>query len=254
VEQPIRRHGETLDGLFVETEHEIVLLVDSDAEILDPGVVPRCVRYFDDERIFGAGFTDGPAWLGPKEGATDVSRVAYFQERPWMPFSMFRTSMLKEALAAGRTFSGRKLWNDFPPSARLSRILASRFQDDFVPTSRLVAQLPPTFRARIANWRLDGLRWLRRDFHGQRPSYVVYDTGADIYQWCKYERGWLFAGVDYHVSREVAHYMGLTRAALGDPYQVPDVNETSDEIRTRLSAQYDIDVPEFSMHKPISPT
>ena len=120
VEQPIRIHCETLDRLFVEVDFDIVLLLDSDAEVLDPGLIPRCLGYFDDEQVFGAGFTEGPAWMGPKHGATAAARVAYFQERPWIPFSLFRTAMVCQALAAGRTFAARKVWNDFLPNARLA--------------------------------------------------------------------------------------------------------------------------------------
>lgn len=239
-EQPIRSHGEALDGIFATTSADVVLLLDSDAEILDADVLTRSLAAFADDRVFGAGYTDGPSWMGPAEGATANAGVAYFQERPWMPFSLFRTTMVREALAASHTFVGRKVWNDFPPSRGLSALLAARFQDEFVPKSGKIAALPPSVRARIANWRFDGLRWLRRDFHGNRPNYVLYDTGADIYEWCKYQRGWIFAGIDYRLCTEVAHHQGVTRARFGDDHQVADIAEVDRAIQARLEARYGI--------------
>src|SRR5262245_16998450 len=142
VESPIRSHGVTLDNVFRAATSDVVLLLDSDAEVVDGGVVNRCLAHLRDDRVFGAGFADGPAWMDAKEGATTTEHVAYFQERPWMPFAMFRTSMVRTAQAAGRSFQGRKVWNDFPPNSRLSALLAARFQDNFVPRSAKIARLP----------------------------------------------------------------------------------------------------------------
>jgi hypothetical protein len=242
VEQPVRTHGQTLDQLFSDVDAEIVLLLDSDAEVLDSAAVTRSWASFEHSLVFGAGWVEGPDWMGPNVGATSTEGAAYFQERPYLPFVMLRASMIRDALAAGRSFKGRKVWNDVSFSPRLSLLLAARFQDDFVPRSSKVASLPEPVRARIRTWRFDALRWLRRDFHGHRPNYVVYDTGAEIYEWCKYERGLIFAGVDWRLCTEVEHHAGLTRGLLGDPYQVAEFGAVESTSRRRLAERYGIDL------------
>jgi len=239
-ERPARLHGTALNDLFTTVDAELVMLLDSDAEIVERDVVSRCLDAFDDPTVFGAGFREGPAWMGPEQGATATPRVAYFQERPWMPFVVFRTSMVREALASGHTFEARKIWNDFPWNARVGAALAARFQDNFVPRSRWVAKVPSRLRERMGTWRFDALRWMRRDVHGTRPNYVLYDTSADLYQWCTYERGWHFVGPDFRTSSAVAHYQGVTRARFRDPYQSAAMSEIEATIRARLTERYGI--------------
>src|SRR5438874_2235816 len=69
---------------------------------------------------------------------------------------------------------------------------------------------PGPLREALRSLRLDWLSWLRRSYFGNPPHYVVYDTGAEIYQWCKYRQNMLFGGVDMPLmGGEIAHFHGV---------------------------------------------
>jgi len=242
IEAPTRSHGQALDRLFRETDREILLLLDSDAEVLQPDVVTRSLASFASERVFGAGHVNGPGWLHEAAGAQEG--VGYFQERPWMPFVLFRTSMIREALAEGRTFANFVRYNDFAPSQRVSRLMARRLQDAYSPSSRVISRIPGTIRCHLAGSQWNGLSWLRRDYYGNRPNYVVYDTGADVYQWCKYQREWIFSGIDDRLNREILHHHGVTRHHLGDTsHDAQSLQGVEVEVAGRLHDLYGLSVP-----------
>lgn len=243
VEQATSSHGRALDELFEASPPDLVLLLDSDAEVLSPNVVPRCLSYFDNPKVFGAGFTNGPGWLGPDEGHGE--RVCYYQERPWMPFVVLRTVMVKEALRADCTFQDFTVYNDVAVSQRLSRLLAARFPG-VSPRSSRFANLPKAVRGKLGMKPLNGLAWLRGTYYGQRPNYVYYDTGASIYQYCKYEREWLFAGDDFRLhSDEVAHYHGVTRSAMYGSSNATALMSVAHLVRQRLE-EYGLGTQELS--------
>ena len=242
VEQAIRPHGQALDDIFLTEVSELTLLLDSDAELLNPDLVPRYIAHFRNEQVFGAGFVHGPGWLSKAQGHPE--HVGYYQERAWLPFAMFRTEMIREALRAGHSFKDFTLYNDVAGSPRAARILAGRFPN-LSPYSKQFDRLPRTLRERWEVRPLDRFAWLRRDFYGQRPNYVYYDTGASVYQYCKYDRDWIFVGLDARVhSSDVAHYHGVTRQAMhGDPFNATGLASVKDEVKRRL-AEYGLhDVP-----------
>ena len=88
VEQAIRPHGQALDDIFLTEVSELTLLLDSDAELLNPDLVPRYIAHFRNEQVFGAGFVHGPGWLSKAQGHPE--HVGYYQERAWLPFAMFQ--------------------------------------------------------------------------------------------------------------------------------------------------------------------
>lgn len=219
VAAPLRKHGRTLDWLFGQIAAETVLLIDSDAEILDREIIGLMRRSIAHQRVFGSGFVHGPSWLLHHPG------IGYYQERPWMPLAMFRAVLVREALASGRSFIARKIYNDFAPSALLSHILAARF--------------------RVARFRNSKLAWLnafKRDYYGHKPSYVYCDTGAEIYQYLRHQRGYEFAGLPWVLHPPyVAHIHGVTRLHL----HPTDPNGTHPEdalpaVRQRLKDAYGI--------------
>ena len=242
VEEPIRPHGQALDELFRNESSDLTLLLDSDAELLNPDLVPHYVEYFMSEAVFGAGFVHGPGWLGEPQGHPE--HVAYYQERAWLPFVIFRTAMVQKALLAGRSFRDFTLYNDVAASTRLSRILASRFPN-LTSHSATFARLPRGLRRRLEKQPFDRLAWLRRDFYGQRPNYVYYDTGASVYQYCKYERDWIFVGIDARVhAGDVRHYHGVTRQAIdGDPINATGLASAEEEVKGRLEEYGLHDIP-----------
>ena len=195
---PRRDHGTMLDWLFGHVRANKVLLVDSDLELLTADIITWMRGFIDQEATFGSGFISGPCWMTGQVGLLEHN--AYYQERPWIPLTMLKTGMVLEALRAGQSFNMRYVYNDFAPSSAISQSLA-----------RLKVRHP-----RLGKRRLSWLDPFKVSFYGLKPSIVYCDTGADIYQYLKYEREYIFVGLpDQFHPRYVTHFHGVTRAALG---------------------------------------
>lgn len=218
---PLKKHGHALDWLFANIPADKVLLVDSDLEILGPEIVDLARTLIDGsldgETVFGAGFTHGPSWMH------DHPNVGWYQERMWIPFTFLRVDRVREALAAGRSFIDRWVPNDFAVGF-IARLLALRFR---VPGLR--------------GLRLRALNPFRRGYYGQKPAYVYCDTGADVFQYLKYDRGWRYAGLPAELHRRfVTHFHGATRRTL-DPKDLNSLQEGgTDSVRDRLERVYGI--------------
>jgi hypothetical protein len=229
---PLRTHGATLDWLFGVMPAEKLLLVDSDTEILNPNILSWMNDFIDDDRTFGCGFVNGPFWLKDQTGILDG---AYYQERPYMPLTMLKVRHVREALQHSQSFEARIIYNDFSPSSRISRRIANlRFRH-------------PRLKRWLPSWK----RWMNmfmNTYNGHRPSVVYADTGAEVYQYLKYHRGYTYAGLpDQFCVRYMDHFFGVTRAALAGEAthgQGASMQETAARIRRRLRDVYDFSLPD----------
>jgi hypothetical protein len=219
---PLMLHGHTLDRLFREVPAEDVLLIDSDAEVLGRPILDLIDASFRHPQVFGAGFVHGPEWLTAVQGFPD-GRLALYQERMWIPFAMLNVPKVREALDAGRSFIHGEIFNDFPQYLPLSRWLYGRFR-----------------RKRWASYRLKFLNPFRRAYYNAKPSYVYCDTGAEIYQYLKYDRGYYFAGLPAAVHGDyVAHYHGITRRSLdAEDLNAAAVDDVMATVLNRLRDEY----------------
>jgi hypothetical protein len=234
IEQPVRLHGDMLDWLFRGIGAAKVLLLDSDAELRDPAWVERNLGYLDHPRVFGAGFVH-KMLAKPHIG---------WPEHAYTPCLFLRVADVRDALDAGATFRFHIVPNDFRFNARVARVLGSRLQIQGAPRNRRVEHLPAPVRARVARATLPWLRWARGDMQGQRPSLVVYDTGAEIYSYCR-RKGLLFAGLPAAVvGDEHHHYGGVTRGQVpgGGGRRPPvSIDDIEQEVRDRLLTEYGLD-------------
>ncbi len=238
IEAPVRDHGTTLDWLFSSLRDDLLLLLDSDAEILDASFVARVRAAFEHPRVFGAGFTLGAFYLTEEWHAPE--RMFLQVERPWMACVMFRRSPVHDALDAGYSFHHRFLPNEVAVSPRLSRFLAARFGPPWTPPSPRFNTLPGWLKSQMATWRLEQLRFARARYHGLRPAVALFDTGASIYHHLRFEKELLFAGLPAElIDGEVQHYSGVTRHSLFGPF-VNDIDERSVEadVVARLATRY----------------
>jgi hypothetical protein len=219
---PLQEHGKTLDWIFSHVAANKVLLLDSDAEILSDFAMSLVKRAIAHPQVFGAGYTHGPAWLEERHGA--APNVKYYQERMWIPFSFLKVSFIREALEANHSFAAREFYNGIFPVYRISRLL-----DRHLPSV-----LPEQLAGKV-------FTRLRRNFYGHTPEYVYYDTGADVFQYLKYERGLYFAGTPAETQSEVAHYHGVTRLIL-DPMDRngTEVNSILATVLHRLEDEYGV--------------
>lgn len=247
LDAPRRTHADALDQLFREIRADLVLLLDSDAEIRDAGFIRGLREWFDMPHVFGAGFVHGPHWLPEDSGGAPGAGL--YNERAWLPCVMLRTAHVRAALDAGVSFRVTLTYNDVAWSRRLSKLMASRFQDAFAPRFRPLEYLPAWVRRRLQRALLPRLAWTRRDYFGLRPNYVLSDTGTHVYQWCKYQRGLQFAGVSsFLLKDEIKHYWGVTRRIVrGD--QRPNsalLADIEQEVSRRLVDEYGLDWPSLS--------
>lgn len=189
---PLRPHGRTLDRLFRETEADRLLLMDSDAELLDPALLPELAAGLDAGGAFGSGFRQAGNW------AVEAGiPYAWYAERMWIPLCLMDVAAVRQALDAGVSFMHRKTFNDIGGWPRLSRLLAARRH---IPGLRRLA--------------LDRLKPWRREYFGERPSFVYYDTGADVFAHLT-RAGYRYAELDWAWQRRcVAHHHGVTRRRL----------------------------------------
>ncbi len=211
---PLKPHGETLDWLFRNIPAEQVLLMDSDLEITNPAIISMMKEFIHDELTFGCGFVHGPYWL-TNEFPYIPSGMSLYQERPYVPLTMLKTSLVLEALGSGYSFVIRSIWNDFAPSKRVSLFLHRRFH-----------------HAPVRHNKLTWLNLFKESYYGHKPSLVFCDTGADLYQFLKYKRGYEFVGYPQRfLERYANHFEGITRKLL-DPN---DHNATSfDSIKLQV--------------------
>ncbi len=208
---PLRPHGRTLDWLFDKVRCETLLLVDSDVELLGPDILAFMRQFIDDHRTFGAGFVDGPGFLVNERG---FLHNAYYAERPWIPLSLFKVSMVREALAEGCSFVDKVVFND-------------------------VAGGLPTKVARKLGLPLPDA--LRVAYNGWRPELVYYDTGAEVYQHLRFKREHLYVGLPAHFApRYVTHFSGVSRHVVQGGGTSPA--SIAGVVAERLRAGYGVDV------------
>jgi glycosyltransferase involved in cell wall biosynthesis len=226
VHLPLRRHGVTLDRVFRETKHDALLLLDSDAEILDSRLVPAMLAART-PATYGSGFLHAGEWLAADHrGGT---QKGYYAERMWIPCVMLDAAAISEALTAGQSFRQRIIGNELPQWPWLAQLLAWRFR---IPGLRGLA--------------LDVLRPSRRKYRDQWPHYLYCDTGADLHEYLCNRRGLTFAdlGADWWPSA-VAHHHGATRRRLRPSMRnAADFDASRAAAIERVTKIYGVSLPE----------
>ena len=182
--------------------------------------------FIEDEKTFGCGFVHGPYWL-TNEFPYIPEGMTLYQERPYIPLTMLKTSLVREAMQKGYSFVIRSIWNDFSPSRRVSLFLHRRFHHAWVRHNKLT-------------W----LNLFKESFYGHKPSMVFCDTGADLYQFLKYQCGYEFVGYPQRfITRYANHFDGITRKLLDPNDQTATALDTvSSRIQHRLLQVYGIDM------------
>jgi len=226
-EMPLRRHGDSLDRIFTDTDSERLLLLDSDAEILRPDLVPAMVSALDGT-AYGSGFLHDGQWLGANHLV--ARNVGYYAPRMWIPCVMLEVKPIRAALRAGLTFREKVVCNELPQLPWLSWLLYLRFR---VPLLRRLA--------------FDGLSPLRRSHFGVRPHYVYYDTGAVLHDYLLQRQHLAFVDLGADLwSTAVRHSHGVTRRRLRRGMRnAADIGRTQREAVERVETVYGIAVPEL---------
>lgn len=232
LQAPLRKHGETLDAIFMDIPAERVLLVDSDVELLNATLVERMRRAVESApNVFGSGYLHPAQWLHFHYDTSDPINdgIGYYVARPWIPFTLLRVSHARIALKAGRSFMHRLVRNDIPALPLLSRLLWRRFK-----------------YARLRNLRLGFLDPLRRTFDGYKPAYVHYDTGAEVYEYLISQGlGFVPLSDAGELPWLVRHLGGATRSGLhGESHDAFPAGSAAAFAVERLGSEYGISMPE----------
>ena len=217
---PLQEHGKTLDYIFDNLNTDYILLVDSDLEVLNRKILLLMKKWVQIEGAFGAGFTHGPCPVKSNDWIDGLA--GHYEERVWIPFTLLNVRLVKEALSAGKSFRTKTFYNIIPMYSRLSRFLFKRFKNRNM---------------------LNIFKIFQQDYAGNKPLFSAFDTGADIYQYLKYNKFYFYFGFDANSwiqNDYVCHYSGVTRNSL-DPN---DNNGATEEkvientIKQRLSKIY----------------
>ena len=222
---PLRRHGVTLDRLFSEAASDALLLLDSDAEILDPDLVPRMLAAVL-PGVYGSGFLHAGEWLAADQGSGHEQ--GYYAERMWIPCVLLDVAHVRDALHVGRSFRQRIVGNELPLWPWLAQLLKLRFR---IPGLRQL--------------RFDAMRRLRSEYRGLRPHYLNFDTGAQLHDYLVTRRGLKFAdlGAAWWPTA-VAHYHGVTRRQLRPRMRnAADVVASREDALARISTIYGVQLP-----------
>jgi hypothetical protein len=224
---PLRRHGETLDRIFRDTAREALLLVDSDAELLQGDLVPA-MRAGLAEGAYGSGFLHRGEWLGANHLVG--GDIGYYAPRMWIPCVMLAVAPIRAALEAGQTFRAGVVCNEVPQLPWLARLLYLRFR---VPGLRRL--------------RLDALRGRRAEHFGVRAHYVYCDTGAAVHDYLTRQRRLPYADLGAERwAASVAHAHGVTRRRLAWRMRnAADVERSRRDAVERVERVYGIAVPEL---------
>jgi hypothetical protein len=110
IDLPLTIHGAMLDRLIRELRTERLIILDSDAEVLDAQLTSEMRAALVDGSVYGSGFIQPSGWLdGSQSGLLfdGQSAPVLYAERPWIPFAMFRTCYVASALDNGSSMRER---------------------------------------------------------------------------------------------------------------------------------------------------
>lgn len=195
---PFRPHGKTLDRIFRDTEEDALLLIDSDLELLNDGLMNFLNEEIKKENVYGAGFFLNGGIIKPSDVGGDKWLGILYYPKPFTPIVAYKTAPIKQALQAGISFTHQDINNEF-------RLLPKRF---YYRAKRI---FKTGFRKKVC---------------GHRPPRINYDTGARIHEYLTKKR-YAFSSLPYATQgRYFTHFQGMTRIIID-----PDSNLVSDLVK-----------------------
>ena len=190
---PLQTHGQTLDRLFDNTEADRLILLDSDAEILDARPMLHALEVDPGDHEYGI------AWEQPTARATEAGLpISLYMARPWIPFCAFTVRHVRELIADGASFEARRVDNDllWLPS-RIRRLISLRRH---VPIIRKLD--------------LDRFQSHQQTIDGETTPYFEFDTGAALHRTAR-ARGLSLRRLSWDIHEAtVFHVHGGTRSKL----------------------------------------
>lgn len=190
LKRQLETHGSALDALISGISAKYAWLVDSDLEVLQPGIVQEMRRGIGvNDNVYGAGLLQKSCWLQPPHHNYPPNTY-YYLERPFVPLTLLKVEMVRRLISGGCSFVAKRHFNEVT-SEKISKILAQRFK------------LPV-----LKNIRLDK----NSDPDSRLPPVEEYDTAACLHL-CAKNSGMDFYAIDDRFWSEILHFDGVTRSS-----------------------------------------
>lgn len=222
---PLNIHGKTLDNIFREIQSKIVLLLDSDAEILNSNIVDLFIKYSSQKQFWGSGFK---TFFRKTTDFTYNILNGLYMERVFMPFCILNVEKVNEALCNNISFEAFIKNNDFPFNKKICKILRKRYKLPFFK------KRPHIFTKYFTKG---------QKFHDHYyPDWLYYDTGAKIYEYLCYNKEYWFCELSEDISTDyLLHAYGTTRGFLTND---KDANRQYQEklLIDRMYNEYNFDI------------
>ncbi|MFO1389762.1 glycosyltransferase [Cellvibrio sp.] len=187
---PLQQHGTTLDLVFNNINSDLLLLVDSDLEILKPDIYEKMVAQLNNSDAYGSGLIHPGEWM-TNASHKIANGTTYFMERMWIPLTLLRTGRIREVLANGGSFLAKREYRKILVNKKFTQIYSKRLR---IPGVRNYPHI------------ID-----RRIFDSANPIVKEYDTGAHIHEVSKL-LGYSFENIPLTHWSDVYHFDGVTRA------------------------------------------
>lgn len=227
---PLKRHGDTLDDLFLHIASDWIYLVDSDVEILNGEALQmmrtmRSRSLIDNKQIFGVGMKQVSGYgLPPMEHT-------YHAERMWIPYCCLNVALVRKEILSGGSFN-----------------IVAKTNLSFAGGifCKVRNKLKKYNLLRLANMVDLSLGIFRRRYGGHCIDDTLYDTGALLFESLS-DKGvhyvdWSFFSYPAYVT----HFCGVTRSAMykNEPVAV-GMNDIKQTILRRLKGEYHFDYNGF---------
>ena len=227
---PLKRHGDTLDDLFLHIASDWIYLVDSDVEILNGEALQmmrtmRSRSLVDTILIFGVGMKQLSGYGVPPMEHT------YFSERMWIPYCCLNVTLVRKEIESGSSFNIMSKTNLNPIGGDFARFATNSKNTIFFRLAHIVDL---------------GMSVFRKGYKGHCIDETLYDTGALLFKTLS-DKGlhyidWVF----YSYPAYVTHFCGVTRSAIyvNENFAV-GINDIKQTILRRLEEEYNFDYNRF---------
>lgn len=227
---PLKRHGDTLDDLFLHIASDWIYLVDSDVEILNDEAL-RMMRIMrkrglvDDKQIFGVGMKQLPGY-----GVSPMEHT-YFTERMWIPYCCLNVALVQKEIISGGSFNIIAKTNLYFAGGGFRKVRNKLIKYNLLSLAHIVDLSMSIFR---------------KGYRGHCIDETLYDTGALLFKALSDEGlryiDWSFLTYPMFVT----HFCGVTRSAIyvNENFAV-GINDIKQTILRRLEEEYNFDYNGF---------
>lgn len=221
---PLRRHGDTLDDLFMHIKSEWIYLIDSDVEVLNGEALHmmRTMRQknqvMEKNQIFGVGMKQTSGY------GVRMQRHWYYKECMYIPYCCLNVALVREEIERGCSFNIASKTNLSKTGGAIRKVRSKLEKGQLFKCAKMADSLLDIFR---------------KSHKGHSTDIIYYDTGGLLFETLQ-ARGMLYMDWSFHTyPAYVTHFCGITRNEMysNEPF-CSSMESTADFIRNRLLTEY----------------